>query len=142
MKTKKKYRKWIILGVAVVILAAFSIWRPVKHPATQDYIVGSGNCQGTVDTAYYQAISDAFAIGADENGVAVFKNPAKALFVLRLQYARGLWAIQRECYLLPLTPLTYHPYGTYGWQITKGSPTAKEQALFVSHFMDIYENSF
>lgn len=142
MKIKMKYWKWILLGIVVMMVALFSAWRPVEHPATQEYIIGSGNCQGQVDTEKYFEISDAFAIGADENGVAVFKNPAKALLVLRAKYGKGLWTIQREFYLLPLTPLTYHSYGMYGWQVTKGSEEAKEQARFVSGFMDIYENSF
>lgn len=142
MKAMKKYWKWMLLGVVVVTIVFFSTWRPVMHPATQAYIIGSGNCQGQVNTESFLEISDAFAIGADEDGRAVFKNPAKALFVLRLKYGKGLWAIQREFVLLPLTPLTYHSYGMYGWQITKGSEAAKEQARFISSFMDIYENSF
>ena len=84
MKTLKKHWKWAALAVVIVLLIAiFTTWRPVKNPATQEYIVGSGNCRGQVDTAWFLAVDDAFAIGADEDGMAVFKNPAKALRALR-----------------------------------------------------------
>ena len=33
-------------------------------------------------------------------------------------------------------------YKTYGWQVTTGTQEEREQALFVTGFMDIYENSF
>ena len=33
-------------------------------------------------------------------------------------------------------------YKTYGWQVTTGTAEEKEQARFVSSFLDIYNNSF
>ena len=69
MKTLKKHWKWVALAAVIVLLIAiFTTWRPVKNPATQEYIVGSGNCRGQVDTARFLAVDDAFAIGADEDG--------------------------------------------------------------------------
>ena len=142
MKMLKKYWKWSLLGVIAVLVILFSVWRPVRYPAAPEYIIGSGNCRGEVDTEKYLKISDAFAIGADENGWAVFKNPAKALHALRTHYGKGIRAIQREFHLLPLTPLTYHSYGMYGWQLSEGTKEEMQQAEFVSGFVDIYENSF
>ena len=43
---------------------------------------------------------------------------------------------------MPLTNFTYKSYKTYGWQVTTGTDEEKEQARFVSSFLDIYENSF
>ena len=72
MKTLKKHWKWVALAAVIVLLIAiFTTWRPVKNPATQEYIVGSGNCRGQVDTARFLAVDDAFAIGADEASTAV-----------------------------------------------------------------------
>ena len=143
MKTLKKHWKWALVAAIVVLLAAiFATWRPVKYPATQAYVVGSGNCRGQVDTAQFLEKGDAFAIAADENGWAVFKNPAKALRALRAHYGQGIWLIQKELHMLPLTPYTYSPYAMNGWAPTSGTPQAQEQAEFVTRFIDIYENSF
>lgn len=91
MKTLKKHWKWAIVAAIVVLLAAiFATWRPVKYPATQAYVVGGSNCRGQVDTAQFLEKGDAFAIAADENGWAVFKNPAKALRALRAHYGQGI----------------------------------------------------
>ena len=114
----------------------------MKNPATQEYVVGSGNCRGQVDTARFLAVDDAFAIGADEDGMAVFKNPARALRALRAHYGEGIWAIQKEVYMIPLTPYTYYPYTMGGWEPTGVTPEVKQQAHFVAGFVDIYENSF
>lgn len=143
MKTLKKHWKWATLAAVIVLLIAiFTTWRPVKNPATQEYIVGSGNCRGQVDTARFLAADDAFAIGADEDGMAVFKNPARALRALRAHYGEGIWAVQKKLYMLPLTPYTYNLYGMYGWQLTEGTEEELRQARFVTGFVDIYENSF
>ena len=143
MKTLKKHWKWAALAAVIVLLIAiFTTWRPVKNPATQEYIIGSGNCRGQVDTARFLAVDDAFAIGADEDGMAVFKNPAKALRALRAHYGQGIWLIQKELHMLPLTPYTYSPYAMNGWAPTSGTAEAQEQAEFVTRFIDIYENSF
>ena len=74
--------------------------------------------------------------------MAVFKNPAKALRALRAHYGEGIWAVQKELYMLPLTPYTYNLYGMYGWQLTEGTEEELRQARFVTGFVDIYENSF
>ena len=143
MKTLKKHWKWAALATVIVLLIAiFTTWRPVKNPATQEYIVGSGNCRGQVDSARFLAVDDAFAIGADEDGMAVFKNPARALRALRAHYGQGIWLIQKELHMLPLTPYTYSPYAMNGWAPTSGTAEAQEQAEFVTRFIDIYENSF
>ena len=65
---------------------------------------------------------------ADANG-AVFKNPARALRALRTHYGEGIWAVQKELYMLPLTPYTYNLYGMYGWQLTEGTEEELRQIL-------------
>ena len=53
MKTLKKHWKWAALAAVIVLLIAiFTTWRPVKNPATQEYIIGSGNCRGQWVTDY------------------------------------------------------------------------------------------
>ncbi|MGL5066303.1 MAG: hypothetical protein ACRC6T_00545 [Sarcina sp.] len=41
-----------------------------------------------------------------------------------------------------MNKLNYKSYGTYGWQVNSGTQEEKEQAKFISSFIDIYENSF
>lgn len=61
---------------------------------------------------------------------------------LKRDYKDGIKLIQKEFNLLPLNIFNYKSYGTFGWQVTIGTKEEKEQARFVSSFMDIYENSF
>lgn len=144
MKWIKKNREWVVFGVVVtLLLVVFYNWRPVTHPATQEYVIGSGNCKGGVDTGKYLAVSDAFAIGADEDGWAVFKNPNKALFVLKMKYAKGIRLMRSEWDIhVPLTPWTYKAYNLGGMEVSNADQEAYEQAHFVMGFWDIYENSF
>ena len=36
----------------------------------------------------------------------------------------------------------FYDYMTYGYQVNTGTDESKEQAAFVSHVLDIYENSY
>ena len=109
---------------------------------SQQYVVGEGNIVGDVDTDGFLEKSLDFEIGANKYGVAVFKKPAKAMKRLKQDYAEGIALIQQEFDLGPLNCHTYHIYGNYGWQVTGGREEAREQAGFVTGFVDIYENSF
>lgn len=109
---------------------------------SQEYVAGSSNIKGSVDTKYFYNISKDFEIGANRYGYAVFKNPDVALSRLKTNYKTGIELIQQEFNLAPLSQTNYEEYKTYGWQVTIGTKEAKEQANFVSLFMDIYENGF
>lgn len=44
--------KWALVAAIVVLLTAiFATWRPVKYPATQAYVVGSGK-RTTINSNY------------------------------------------------------------------------------------------
>lgn len=109
---------------------------------SQKYVPETGNIKGNVDLDYFEKISLDFEIGANKYGDAVFKNPSKAFKTLKKEYSEGINAIKREFNLLPFSIFTYKSYKTYGWQLTDGTTKEKEQAHFVSSFLDIYENSF
>lgn len=109
---------------------------------SQEYIPGTGNVKGNVDTAYFSDLSENFSIGANANGYAVFKNPEEAFKELKKDYPLGIKLIRKEFNLGPLSQSNYTIYGIYGWQVITGTDEEKEQAAFVSGFMDIYENSF
>ena len=128
--------------VLILILASCSSQGKVKNPATQEYIVGTGNIKGNVDVDKYLKIDQRFEIGADKEGMAVFKDPHKAYQALIEKYTGGINLIQKEFDLEDLSETTYEEYKTYGWQVETGTPEEKDQANFVSRFFDIYENSF
>ena len=126
----------------ILILTACSSQGKVKNPATQEYIVGTGNIKGNVDVDKYLKIDQRFEIGADKNGMAVFKDPHKAYQALTEKYSDGISLIQKEFDLEDLSESSYQDYKTYGWQVETGTEEEKDQAKFVSGFFDIYENSF
>lgn len=109
---------------------------------SQIYISDEENIKGDVDINKFGKINIDFDIGANKYGFAVFKNPYRAFRRLKKDYKDGIKLIKKEFRLLPLSNFNYKSYKTYGWQVTGGSDRAREQARFVSSFMDIYENSF
>ncbi len=131
----------LALTAAAAIGAAHYLPGPVAHPWVQEYAAGEGNIKGNVDTGRFLKIDERLEIGADKDGVAVFKDPDAALKCLEEKYSDGLSLIRREFGLLP-PKVDFGSYKTYGWQVTTGTQEEREQALFVTGFMDIYENSF
>lgn len=108
----------------------------------REYNIGEENIKGEVNIKKYTDIHKDFDIGANKYGYAVFKDPDKAFKRFKILYGKGIRLIQREFYLLPLTNFNFRHYKTYGWQVTTGTEEEKEQARFVSCFLDIYEESF
>lgn len=129
-----------ILGRIVLVKCGYVVDDNLKY--SQIYITEEGNIKGNVDINKFGKINIDFDIGANKYGYAVFKNPNKALRTLKRDYSKGIKLIQKEFNLLPLTNFNYKNYKTYGWQVSTGTDEEKEQARFVSSFMDIYENSF
>jgi hypothetical protein len=109
---------------------------------SQEYIAGSGNIKGNVDTQSFLDKGKEFAIGANRYGYAVFKDPGAAFHKLNDEYHWGIALIREEFNLSPLSKTNYEWYKIYGWQVTTGTEEEKEQARFITSFFDIYENSF
>ena len=126
----------------ILILTACNSQGKVKNPATQEYKAGTGNIQGNVDVDKYLKIDQRFEIGADKNGMAVFKDPHKAYQAPTEKYTAGINLIQKEFDLEDLSETSYEAYKIYGGQVETGTEEEKSQANFVSRFFDIYENSF
>ena len=149
-KNKKKIFMFITLILFTLLIFVISKMLLVKYgfiydddlKYTQIYIKNEGNIKGNVDINKFGKIDKNFDIGANKYGMAVFKNPKSAFKTLKKKYKNGIKLIQKEFNLPPLSNFTYKGYKTYGWQVTKGSKKDKEQARFISSFLDIYENSF
>lgn len=131
---------FVILGREILVKCGYILDSDLKY--SQIYISGDGNIKGNVDINKFGKINIDFDIGANKYGYAVFKNPNKALKRLKKDYSKGIKLIQKEFNLLPLNNFTYKDYKTFGWQVITGTDEEKEQARFVTSFMDIYEESF
>lgn len=139
----RKFIGWTLaVGSIFAVFSGCRDYRGIPYPYTQEYEAGQGNIKGNVDTERFSAADGRFAIGANENGYAVFKEPEQAFEALCEKYADGISRIQRDFGLEPLTPDNYADYKTYGWQVKSGTDAEKDQAAFVTDFLDIYENSF
>ena len=68
--------------LSVLILAAVFVFNgkinKVTNPCVQDYVAGQGNIRGNVNVEDYYERDVRFAIGAGEDGYAVFKDPGEA----------------------------------------------------------------
>lgn len=150
VKSVMNYKKpafWMILVAVIVcvIAAVCFLTDPVseiRNPWVQEYTPGGDGMVGNVDKEEYEKIHEDFAIGADQYGRAVFKNPDQAFDTMVELYAQGLALIREENDLPSISRNNYAAYKTYGWQVTSGSEEAQAQAAFVTGFLDIYENSF
>ena len=121
---------------------ADSAFPMILYPWVQPYTPGTDGIMGNVETEKYTAISADFAIGADRRGMAVFKDPYRAFSTFSSLYEKGIAAIGGQYDLPPLTATDYALYKTYGWQTESASPEVRDQAHFVTAFLDLYENSF
>lgn len=149
IKSVLSYKKpafWVIVAAVLlcVIAAVCFMTNPltVRNPWVQEYLPGTGNILGNVDTEKYEAVSEDFAIGADKYGRAVFKDPLRAFDTMKELYSEGLDLIREENDLPAISQRNYEIYKKFGWQTTTGTPEAVSQASFISGFLDIYENSF
>lgn len=150
---KNKKNKFLILITSALFIIAFATLGKVllvkwgyildsNLKYSQIYVTEYSNIKGNVDVNKFGKINIDFDIGANKYGYAVFKNPNKAFNRLKKDYSKGIELIRKEFNLLPLNNFTYKNYKTYGWQVTTGTAEEKEQARFVSSFLDIYNNSF
>ena len=114
----------------------------IKYPSVQEYVIGQGNIMGRVIVEEYIAISEDFAIGANKDGYAVFKDPEKALAKLFELYSDGITLIQTTYDLEPLSVDNCADYKMCGSQITTGTEEEQLQIIFVVKFLDTYENSY
>lgn len=144
-KTKKKVDvKKIVIVVIIVaacIVAFFARKVYTRNYYTQEYTAGTNGIKGNVNVSKFTDISGDFAIGANSNGYAVFKNPSKAFKTFEKMYADDIQSLKDEFGLKDFNKKTYHDYMTYGWQSNVGTDEEKQNKKFISSFLDIYENS-
>lgn len=137
-------KKVFLIGFTLMCFASMAGCKTkppkVAHPYVQEYVAGREH--GNVKVQDFLDHGEEFAIGADENGKAVFKDPQKAFEALVRDYSDGINLIMDEYKLGPITPRNFYDYMTYGWQVNTGTEESKKQAAFVTQVLDIYENSY
>ena len=151
-KELKKKRKRILIITSVLLIIVLGITYLVWHFSqpkysdslafTQEYIPDEGNIKGDIDTARYVALSQDFAIGANQYGYAVFIDNDKEFLRLKKDYKKGIQLIKEEFHCPTLSKNNFICYLNLGIQVTTGTKEEQEQAHFVSSFLDIYANSF
>lgn len=129
------------LAVAVCLLAA-APGSTIRNPWMREYQPGQPGSLGSVDKAAFESRSADFAIGADRYGRAVFKDPRRAWDAFTVLYADGIEELRRAWGLAAISPETCGWYKLYGAQTESRDPALREQFLFISAFLDIYENSY
>ncbi|MDL4839108.1 hypothetical protein [Aquibacillus rhizosphaerae] len=84
----------------------------------------------------------AYEIGANVEGLPIFKDAQKALNQIKLDCKEGFEAVATEFELNPISHKNYEDYKKYAWQITVKDKSVQQQGVEISKFLDIYENSF
>lgn len=147
IKNVLSYKKTSIyvIGITLIVclvIAICCLTNPVTDTIKNPYVQEYDTNQGSVDAKSFETIHPDFAIGEAQDGQAVFKNPQKAFKTFQTLYSVGIDFIQQANDLPDLSNKSYELYSTYGWQMTGGTENQLAQALFVSKFLDIYDNSF
>lgn len=84
----------------------------------------------------------AYEIGANVEGMPIFKDTQKALKQAKVDYKEGFEAVAKEFKLEPISHHNYQDYKKYAWQITVKDNNLQQEGVEISKFLDIYENSF
>ena len=90
----------------------------------------------------FNQTNEAYSIGANQDGMPIFKDTNKALEQALIDYADGFTAIQKQLNLDLVNDENWGSYMKYGWQLTTDNENIKKQGSEISQFFDIYENSF
>ena len=140
----KKLMKLIIIVIAIGLCVFAYVWIQGQPDAelayTQEYVPGTGNIKGDVDKNAWESRGEAFAIGANKDGYAVFKNPREAMNAICRDYKDGIKALRKAGAPWGFL-LNYPAYICYDEAVPTNSKD-KEQTVVVAGFVDIYENSF
>lgn len=106
----------------------------------------TGQVVGEYDTSKlsndFNQNNEAYSIGANKDGMPIFKDTNKAFQQALIDYAAGFTAIQEQFDLEPVNSKNWESYKTYGWQLTSDDENIQKQGSEITQFFDIYENSF
>ena len=124
----------------MVLFAVCSLLILTACANTPDQVVGEYDTTKLSNT--FDQTNEAYSIGANQDGMPIFKDTNKALEQALIDYADGFTAIQKQFNLAPVNDKNWENYKTFGCQLTTDDENIKKQGCEISQFFDIYENSF
>ncbi len=132
----------ILVGVALLITAGLYLHGEPREDLAycREYVAGE-KVKGDVDVEYFEAHGEAFEIGANRYGYAVFKDPRAAMDCICKEYKDGLALMRQEWGCPPFFRFQYHGYSIGGSGVDSGKKGA-DQVDFILSFLGIYQNSF
>jgi len=127
----------VLILIAVLVAVAIYIHANpiIKNPYVQEYLPGTGNIIGDVDVEEFESHGEAYAIGADKDGHAVFKNPHAARKALLRDYKDTIKECQKSG---ALKGTNFRFFNTDA----AAAANLGSDAFFIDGFCDIYENSY
>ena len=146
---RKKY--WFVflikcLIVIFILCLAFFLIRTQPTPGygySQEYLPGTGNIKGSVNVEYFESLGPEFAIGANRDGYAVFKNPRAVMIAILRDYKPGLSVLMENGLYFPVLGIQVSGCTSgLAMNLDSSSTEGLKQAKAICGFMDIYENSF
>lgn len=129
---KKRYTMLFILAIVLILTACSN---------SKDKIVGEYDIT-ILQGDFLKTDNEAYKIGANKDNMPIFKDTDKAFKQILVDYEDGFKAIKEEFELEIISKKNYEDYFTYGWQLSSDDEDMKEQGNEITHFFDIYENSF
>ena len=130
----KKYYAMILIACISLMLAA------CRNPNS---VVIDEYDTSKLGGDFVKSNDGAYDIGANKDGMPIFKNPDKAFNQALIDYADGFAAIQKEFDLKPISKRNWKEYENYGCQLSgDNDEDIRKQGVKISQFFDIYENSF
>lgn len=131
-KMKKYYDMILIVCMVLMLTACSNPNSEVVHEYDTSKLGGD----------FVKSNNEAYDIGANKDGMPIFKDVDKAFNQALIDYADGITAIQREFDLKPISSKNWEEYKTYGWQLSTDDKDILKQGGEITRFFDIYENSF
>lgn len=135
----KKYYTIVLITAIILIMGIVFMITTCGNP--------NGEVVGEYDTSklggdFIKSGNDAYNIGANKDGMPIFKDNDKAFNQALIDYADGFLAIQKEFDLKLISKKSWGEYATYGWQLSTDDKDILKQGQEITKFFDIYENSF
>lgn len=113
-----------------------------RYTWVKEYVPGQEGIIGNTDAEKLRKISMDFDIGATEEGVPVFKDPAKAFNTIKRLYKDEIEKT-KEVYNLPrFGESTMLTYKALAWQTVPAEDANYSRFVDLLSLLDIYENSF
>lgn len=129
-------KKYFIILLTIYMILILTAWANSNSEVVGEYDISK------LGGDFLKSGNEAYAIGANKNGMPIFKDTNKAFNQALIDYADGFIAIQKEYNLKPISNKNWEEYKTYGWQLSTDNEYIRKQGIQISQFFDIYENSF